>query len=110
MLDVSFGKVRRAITRSKIAALAICLFTVAAVVDARPDPPATRRSDSAHVLVVLRHRVASHTTSNHAFACDLPVALQLEHARGFAGVLAIRPSAPLWVPSAPFSPRAPPRG
>jgi hypothetical protein len=98
------------VTKSKIVALAICLFTLAAVADTRPGPAVARRADAIHVSTVLHARGSLHARGNHLWACPPPVPVEAEPAPTFVGVAASEPLAPIRISLTLSSPRAPPRG
>jgi hypothetical protein len=94
---------------SKILSLLLCVFTLAALADTLPDPPATFQPKS-RVRAMLRPHVPAHTAKGYAWSSALPADPQIKRAQVSAPVTAPRPRTLAWFSLAPSSARAPPRG
>jgi hypothetical protein len=71
--NVRLVEMRYAMTVHKIVALALCVFTVLALADPRPDPPATRSGATTLRSAGQRAGLISDTSGENAWSCALPV-------------------------------------
>jgi hypothetical protein len=93
---------------TKIVALGLCLFTLAAFADARPDPPATLRPNGARMAALIGAHVSPQALGGQAWQCLLPSVVQPAQTQLATPITAARPRSVAWYSAAPSDARAPP--